>query len=79
MVGLIRNNARAVTGIDPAPILSLGGTDARLWRQHGIPAFVYGPHPTGMGGRDEHVDIEEFIALVKVHVLSAYDYLAGPR
>ncbi|MCU0983323.1 MAG: M20/M25/M40 family metallo-hydrolase [Acetobacteraceae bacterium] len=79
MVGLIRGNARALTGIDPAPILSLGGTDARLWRQRGIPAFVYGPHPTGMGGRDEHVDIEEFIALVKVHVLSAYDYLDGPR
>jgi succinyl-diaminopimelate desuccinylase len=79
MVGLLRANARAVTGIDPAPILSLGGTDARLWRQRGIPAFVHGPYPTGMGGRDEHVDIEEFIALVKVHVLSAYDYLGGPR
>jgi succinyl-diaminopimelate desuccinylase len=78
MVGLIRGNARSVTGIDPAPILSLGGTDARLWRQRGIPAFVYGPHPTGMGGRDEHVDIEEFMSIVKVHVLSAYDYLGGP-
>lgn len=79
MVGLLRANARAVTGIDPAPILSLGGTDARLWRHRGIPAFVYGPHPTGMGGRDEHVDIEEFMGIVMVHVLTAYDYLGGSR
>jgi succinyl-diaminopimelate desuccinylase len=79
MVGIIRANARAATGIDPQPILSLGGTDARLWRQRGIPAYVYGPHPTGMGGRDECVEIAEFLAVVKVHVLSAYDYLGGPR
>jgi succinyl-diaminopimelate desuccinylase len=79
MVGILRANARAVTGIDPKPILSLGGTDARLWRQRGIPAYVYGPHPTGMGGRDEHVAVDEFLAIVKVHVLSAYDYLGGPR
>lgn len=79
MVGILRANARAATGIDPAPILSLGGTDARLWRQRGIPAYVYGPHPTGMGGRDENVAIDEFLAIVKVHVLSAYDYLGGPH
>lgn len=79
MVGILRANARAVSGIDPKPIVSLGGTDARLWRQRGIPAYVYGPHPTGMGGRDESVAIDEFLGVVKVHVLSAYDYLGGPR
>jgi succinyl-diaminopimelate desuccinylase len=79
MVGILRANARAATGLDPQPILSLGGTDARLWRQRGIPAYVYGPHPTGMGQKDEHVAIDEFLAVVKVHALSAYDYLGGPR
>lgn len=77
MVGFMRENAKAVSGIDPRPILSLGGSDARLWRQRGIPAFIYGPHPRGMGQKDENVDIEEYLNVVKVHVLSAFDYLGA--
>ena len=33
--------------------MSLGGTDARLWRQRGIPAFVHGPFPRGMAQADD--------------------------
>jgi len=29
-----------------------------------------------MGSFDEHVTVEEFLHVVKCHVLSAYDYLA---
>ncbi|WP_439580412.1 M20/M25/M40 family metallo-hydrolase [Elioraea sp.] len=76
MVGHMQANARAVSGIDPVPIISLGGSDARLWRQRGIPAYVYGPFPRGMGQKDENVDVEEYLHVVKVHVLSAFDYLA---
>ncbi|MBV9784797.1 MAG: M20/M25/M40 family metallo-hydrolase [Acidisphaera sp.] len=76
MVGHLRANSRAVGGIDPVPVLSLGGTDARLWRQRGIPAYVYGPFPRGMGQANEAVDVEEYLHVVKVHVLSAFDYLA---
>jgi hypothetical protein len=39
----------------PTPVISLGGTDARLWRYKDLPAIVYGPSPTGMGSTDEHV------------------------
>jgi succinyl-diaminopimelate desuccinylase len=28
-----------------------------------------------MGSTDEHVDVEEFLHIVRVHALSAYDYL----
>jgi succinyl-diaminopimelate desuccinylase len=28
-----------------------------------------------MGSHDEHVALEEYLHIVKVHVLSAYDYL----
>src|SRR5262249_31399434 len=59
MVQLVRANAQAVSGIDPAPIISLGGTDARLWRYKELPAIVYGPSPTGMGSFDEHVTVDE--------------------
>ena len=76
MVGLVRENSKAVSGIDPTPVISLGGTDARLWRYKDIPAIVYGPPPSGMGSTDEHVTVEHFFHTVKCHVLSAYDYMS---
>jgi succinyl-diaminopimelate desuccinylase len=76
MVGILRANAAAAGRPTPAPIVSLGGTDARLWRQRGIPAFVHGPFPRGMAQADEHVEIEEYLHIVRMHVLSAYDYLS---
>ena len=76
MAEIVRHNARALAGIDPTPVVSLGGTDARLWRYKDIPATVYGPSPTGMGGLDEHVTIDEFIHVVRCHVLSAFDYMS---
>ncbi len=79
MVGLLKKHARAVGGVDPTPILSLGGTDARLWRQRGIPAYVYGPSPRGMGQKDEAVEVSEFLHVVKVHCLAALDYLSVPK
>ena len=78
MVDLVRANAKEVGGIDPVPAVSLGGTDARLWRYADIPAIVYGPAPTGMGSFDEHVTIDDFLHVVRCHVLSAYDYMARP-
>jgi succinyl-diaminopimelate desuccinylase len=76
MAQLVRANARDLAGIDPTPVISLGGTDARLWRYRDLPAIVYGPSPVGMGSVDEHVTVEEFFHTVKCHVLSAYDYMS---
>jgi succinyl-diaminopimelate desuccinylase len=76
MVGIVRANAQAFGRPAPAPIVSLGGTDARLWRHRGIPAFVHGPFPRGMAQADEHVEIEEYLHIVRMHVLSASDYLS---
>ena len=67
--------AKELKDIDTMPIVSLGTTDARLWRALGIPAFNYGPFAHGMGGADEHVEIEEFLHIVKTHTLVAYDFL----
>ena len=78
MAQLVRANAKEITGIDPAPVISLGGTDTRLWRYKDIPAIVYGPSPIGMGSVDEYVTVEEFFHVVKCHVLSAYDYMSRP-
>ena len=75
MVRLIRANAKALSGEEPQPMIGLGATDMRLWRYRGIPAYVYGPSPRGMGSVDEHVEIAEFLHVVRSHALSAYDYL----
>ena len=45
MVEIIQQNVEALGRPRPTPIVSLGGTDARLWRHRGIPAYVYGRGP----------------------------------
>jgi succinyl-diaminopimelate desuccinylase len=75
MVRIVADNAEAVRGIRPHPAISIGGTDCRLWRERGVPAYVYGPTPYGMGAPDEHVTLNDLLGTVHVHVLSAYDYL----
>lgn len=59
----------------PPAIISLPGTDARLWRGLGIPAFVYGITPFNVAMADEYVDIEEVFHVLKTHTLSAFGYL----
>ncbi|MFI4999293.1 MAG: M20/M25/M40 family metallo-hydrolase [Reyranellales bacterium] len=75
MVGHLTRNAAAALGYPPQPIVSLGGTDTRFWRRAGVPAFVYGCSPAGMGGIDEAVSIAEFRHVMHVHALAACDYL----
>jgi len=74
MMGIIQNAAEELRGERPKPVVSLGGTDARLWRYLDIPAYVYGPFPHGMGSADEYVDLEDFLHIVRTHVLAAHDY-----
>ena len=75
MVRHLQANAEALLGVRPPAIVSLGATDCRFWRAAGVPAYVYGPSPQGMGAPDESVSIDEFLHVVKTHALSAFDYL----
>ena len=79
MLRIVQRNAEAATGQRPVPMSSLGGSDSRYWRWAGVPAYLYGPSPVTMGrGRaDEHVTESDYLAVVRVHLLSAYDYLRG--
>lgn len=79
MVTLLQKNARALRGQTPLALCSLGATDCKHFRTHGIPAYAYGPHPRGMAERDEKVGIEEFLDTIKVHTLTAWDYLSGSK
>ena len=73
----VKRRAAEVVGIAPRDVTSLGNTDARLWRYRGVPAVVYGPSPSGMGSSDEHTPIEEALNVIRVHALSALDYLSN--
>lgn len=75
MMGHLLRRAGALLPAPPQPIVSLGGTDTRFWRTKGVPAFVYGCSPAGMGGVDESVSLAEFHHVMKVHALAAWDYL----
>jgi succinyl-diaminopimelate desuccinylase len=75
MAKLISENVRELKGYEPEPVISLGGTDAKLWRYHNVPAYLYGPFPGNICAADEYVELEDFFHIVRTHVLSAYDYL----
>ncbi|MCC7273919.1 MAG: M20/M25/M40 family metallo-hydrolase [Alphaproteobacteria bacterium] len=75
MLRIIQDNAEAITGVRPTPTVSLGGSDCRFWRARGVPAYIYGCLPDRMGAPDERVPVEEFLDVVRVHTLSAHDWL----
>lgn len=79
MVGIIQDNVEGLKGFRPPPAISIGGSDTRFWRYRGVPAYIYGPTPTGAGGSNEYVEIEEFLHVVRTHALSAIDYLSRAR
>ncbi len=74
MPQIIRANSHLL-GIDPKPIVSLGASDLKFWRAKGVPSYYYGPTNHGMGTIDEYVEVNELIHIIKVHLLSAYEYL----
>lgn len=76
MLEIMRDNAEVGLGRRPQPIVNLGATDCRFWRAAGIPSFVYGCSPEGMGVPNESVAIDEFLHIVRTHALSAFDYLS---
>ncbi|KAG8156454.1 hypothetical protein KVR01_013688 [Diaporthe batatas] len=77
MVDILARNAARVTGRKPLAIPSMGATDCKFYRYRGIPAYIFGVSPDTMGAEDERVSIEDFLAVVKTHVLAGWEYLGG--
>lgn len=77
MVKILARNAELVTGKRPVAVPSIGATDCKFWRYKGVPAYVFGVSPETMAARDESVSVEEFLAVVKTHVLAGWEYLGG--
>jgi succinyl-diaminopimelate desuccinylase len=60
---------------EPIRIPMLAASDCRLWREKGVPAFVYGTSPRNVSAPNESVLVSEFLHVVRVHTLAALDYL----
>ncbi|MBS7539162.1 M20/M25/M40 family metallo-hydrolase [Ancylobacter lacus] len=77
VIGRLSANCRAVLGITPALNMRVGASDARHYRGAGIPTVVCGPTAYNMGAADEHVMIDELVALGEIFTLTAFDYLTA--
>ncbi len=77
LVQLITKNVTSIGLAAPTPIVSIGGSDCRFWRHAGIPAYIYGPNSTNISAPNESVGLEDFINVVRVHALTAFDYLSS--
>ena len=77
MVGILQRAVHEATGAVPVPVSSLGGSDSRYWRYAGVPAYLYGPSPIGLGGRRESVTVDEYLTVVRTHTIAAFDYLSA--
>ena len=75
MVRILQRVVHEATGTIPVPVSSLGGSDSRYWRYAGVPAYLFGPSPIGLGGRRESVAVHEYLTVVRAHTVAAFDYL----
>jgi succinyl-diaminopimelate desuccinylase len=63
--------AEAVRGARPTFVVRLPGSDARRWRDLGVPAACYGPQPTLSAGMDDYVNEQDLIDCAKVYASTA--------
>jgi succinyl-diaminopimelate desuccinylase len=75
LVQIVKDNAARLIGREPIYYIGMGGTDGRFFRRLGIPAVIYGPRPFNMGGIDEHILVDDYLTVIKVHACSIIDYL----
>ena len=75
MAELLSANVTALGYDEPVRIPMVAASDCRFWRERGVPALVYGTSPRNVSAPNESAVIEDFLHVVRVHALSALDYL----
>jgi succinyl-diaminopimelate desuccinylase len=63
--------AAAVRGAPPSFVVRLPGSDARRWRDLGVPAACYGPQPTLSAGIDDYVNEQDVVDCTKIYARTA--------
>lgn len=77
MIGIVKTAVSDLGYPEPVEAVSLGATDCKHFRRAGVPSYVYGCAPNGMAQADEWVAIDEFLHVVRTHVLSSLEYLSS--
>ncbi|MEM7223323.1 MAG: M20/M25/M40 family metallo-hydrolase [Pseudomonadota bacterium] len=68
-------NAKAALGGQAVVNQRVGGSDARLYRDAGVPSIVVGLTPHNMGAADEYTTLEDLRAVAEIHTMTAFDFL----
>jgi succinyl-diaminopimelate desuccinylase len=71
LVVALAEAARLVRGEKPSFVVRLPGSDARRWRDLGVPAVCHGPQPTLSAGVDDYVNEQDVIDCAKIYVRTA--------
>jgi succinyl-diaminopimelate desuccinylase len=71
LVGELANAAEAVRGRRPSYVVRLPGSDARRWRDLGVPAVCYGPQPTLSAGIDDYANEQDVVDCAKIYARTA--------
>ena len=67
----LANAAEVVRGSKPSYVVRLPGSDARRWRDLGVPAVCYGPQPTLSAGIDDHANEQDVVDCAKIYARTA--------
>lgn len=73
----VADAAMRVRGSAPRPVVRLPGSDARRWRDLGVPAICYGPQPTLSAGIDDHALEQDVVDCAKVYARAALALMNG--
>lgn len=76
LFALMSRNVAEVTGNEPGLTIGAPATDSRVFRRAGMPVAVFGPRPYNLGAADESITVADYFDTVRVHGLTALDYLA---
>src|ERR1700756_3852504 len=63
--------ATTVRSAAPSLVVRLRGSDARRWRDLGVPAVCYGPQPTLSAGIDDYAEEKDVLDCAKVYARTA--------
>ncbi len=66
-----------VRGKLPRYVVRLPGSDARHWRDRGVPALCYGPQPTLSAGVDDYANEQDVIDSAKVYAVAVLKLMGG--
>ena len=71
--------AAEIRGAAPQLVVRLPGSDARRWRDLGVPSVCYGPQPTLSAGVDDYANEQDVLDCARVYARTAVRLMQTPK